>query len=104
MKPAIKRPFVREDPRARDSHGKIGNPGFLSRALSERPEGGVESLAAHRRARGLCPDCARPLRVAQFDETGAVLTCRCGWQNVAPPGSGLYKRARDMRAQEAASR
>ena len=97
MIPAIKRLPRVEDFRAADSHGN--RAGYLNHALGGT--GKKKDQAEHRRARGLCADCGRPLQVMQLDQTAAVLNCRCGYSTVAAPGSGLYKRARDLRELEA---
>ena len=79
------------------AHGN--RAGYLNHALGE--PGRKAPQAGHRRARGLCADCGRPLQVMQLDQTAAVLNCRCGYSTIAVPGSGLYRRARDLREMEA---
>lgn len=80
----------------RPSHHGCSASGYLD-TLRDTPPGNSRDDRLHRRSRGLCEECGRPLVLRQFDVTAAVWTCRCGYSTVAEPRSSLYKRAREQR-------
>lgn len=91
---ALRRPTSPLD--LRPSHHGTSTAGFLD-SLRDTLPGNSRDDRLHRRSRGCCEDCGRPLVLLRFDAVVAVWSCRCGYSTDAAPRSSLYKRAREQR-------